>query len=88
MKFNLFHRGPQMVRCYDCGLDYTSKTNAACPRCGETRVIRRSAPFNDNSGTGWKLFGGSATTAAGHAAAELRKEGNDAMWRADNPEHD
>ena len=88
MKLNLFHRGPRMVRCYDCGLDYASKSNFACPRCGETGVIPRSAPFNLSPGTAWKLFGGVGTNAAGHAAAELRNQGNDAMWRADNPEHE
>ena len=75
-------------RCYNCGLDYMRRDNAVCPRCGETRTIKRSSPFNDNPGILWKTAIGSGNMAAGHAAADLRKQGTDDLWRAENPERD
>ena len=72
-------------RCYDCGLDYRRKAGPLCPRCGEVRVVPRFSQFNDNPGPGWKLIWASSPNASGQAAAELRRQGNDAMWRVDNP---
>ena len=68
-------------RCYNCALDYKRKGNVVCPRCGDARTMKRWAPFNDNPGMLWKTGAGSGNTAAGYAAAALRKQGADELWR-------
>lgn len=74
----------RVKRCYDCGLDYP-RALACCPRCGETRLVAKGSPFSLNAGPGWKLYAGSQITAAGEAARDLRRDGNDDLWEAQNP---
>ncbi len=66
------------VRCYNCGQDYRRQAEAVCPRCGDARVMKRGAPFNDNPGSNWKLMAGSSPYAAGEAARALRDAGIEA----------